>query len=144
MTQALQGGPEPVKRRQAQTDALTRLARMERIGRSAGPPGQPAARPHLTRLESPQAAAGMVHRPRTPVPWNEADLSAKQLELLQAVGDTTTVSEAASGSASAAATSTPVFAGSPKLGVWSGPELVGLARQGLLPPDRQGPLPPDR
>ena len=54
VTQALQGEPEPVKRRFVQREALTRLARLERrrgSGLQSDPLGPPAARPHLTRLE---------------------------------------------------------------------------------------------
>ena len=128
VARALEGEPEPVKRRVAQQQALERLARIERG--AAGPPaGGP--RPHLTRLEAlggrePPAAA----RPRSPVN-GLAKLSPKQLELIRTVGETPTVREAAE---RLQVSRSNVYASlrriARKLGVRSVPELVTMARQG--------------
>ena len=139
VAQALQGEPEPVKRRQAQHEALTRLARLERGGRStpdrrrgAGRP--PAARPHLTRLEAaPSTAGACPPSPGRRCAAGDANLSAKQFELLDVVGGTPTVREAAE---RLGVSRSYVYASlrriARKLGVRSGPELVGLARRGAV------------
>ena len=124
--EAVAGDPEPTKRRKAQTEALEQLARLEG-GRTDG--DSDAARPHLTRLErAPSQAAA---RPRPPrLDANRLDnLSDKQRELLDMVGSTPTVSEAAE---RLAVSRSNVYASlrriARKLEVRSVPELVTLAR----------------
>jgi CheY-like chemotaxis protein/DNA-binding CsgD family transcriptional regulator len=142
VTQALQGEPEPVKRRQAQHRALTRLARLQRVSQSSQPSpdldddtpaGPPAARPHLTRLEAPLGPPYQTRQPRPPVAPRDANLSTKQFQLLGEVGRTTTVREAAE---RLGVSRSYVYASlrriARKLGLRSGPELVGMARQGTF------------
>jgi CheY-like chemotaxis protein/DNA-binding CsgD family transcriptional regulator len=139
VTQALQGEPEPVKRRQAQHLALTRLARLQRVGQenpgssADTPSGPPAARPHLTRLEAPVERRSQARQPRPPVAPRLAKLSTKQSQLLGEVGRTTTVREAAE---RLGVSRSYVYASlrriARKLGLRSGPELVGMAREGTL------------
>jgi len=153
VTQALQGEPEPVKRRRAQHLALTRLARLERRSQSRPdsandqPAGRPPARPHLTRLEAPLWPSYKIP-PRLPVAPGEANpstrsmlstrstlttLSTKQSELLGEVGRTATVGEAAE---RLGVSRSYVYASlrriARKLGLRSGPELVDLARGGTF------------
>ncbi len=136
VTQALQGEPEPVKRRFVQREALTRLARLERrrgSGLQSDPLGPPAARPHLTRLEPAQLSPHVAVRERPPVAACDAHLSTKQFELLDVVGGTPTVREAAE---RLGVSRSYVYASlrriARKLGVRSGPELVCLARKGAF------------
>jgi CheY-like chemotaxis protein len=133
---ALAGDPEPLKRRKAQTDALERLARMESgtAGREPDAGAAKAARPHLTRLERPHepepaARAGLQ------VPSDKVQtLSEKQRELLDTVGSTPTVSEAAE---RLQVSRSNVYASlrriARKLDVRSVPELVTMARSGAIP-----------
>jgi len=139
VAQALEGEPEPVKRRQAQHRALTRLARLQRVSQSS--PGldrdktasPPAARPHLTRLEAPLGPPYQTRPPRLPIEPRDANLSSKQFQLLGEVGRTTTVREAAE---RLGVSRSYVYASlrriARKLGLRSGPELVGMARQGTF------------
>jgi CheY-like chemotaxis protein/DNA-binding CsgD family transcriptional regulator len=140
VAQALQGDPEPVKRRFIQRQALTRLARLEGSGPSgpgAEPAGPRAARPHLTRLETAPSPRYVAAQPRPLVPAFPANLSTKQYELLDVVGGTPTVREAAE---RLGVSRSYVYASlrriARKLGVRSGPELVGLARRGAFPAGR--------
>jgi CheY-like chemotaxis protein/DNA-binding CsgD family transcriptional regulator len=129
---ALEGEPEPVKRRRAQHDALEELARLER----GGPPVRASRgpRPRLTKLEgAPEPKSPTVRIPR--LPQGAADIrSAKQRELLHAVAATPTVREAA---ARLSVSRSNVYASlrriARKLDVKSVPELVALARQGGFP-----------
>ena len=132
---ALEGEPEPVKRRRAQTKALEDLARLESGAAGAGH----SARPHLTRLDRPRegpapAPEPLVARERT------SELSVKQRELLDAVATTPSVSEAA---ARLSVSRSNVYASlrriGRKLGTRSVRELIALARAGELdgePPAR--------
>jgi CheY-like chemotaxis protein/DNA-binding CsgD family transcriptional regulator len=152
VSQALLGGPEAAQRRRAQHEALTRLARLERsgftgghaggshvgAGRGDGRPDLPAAKPRLTRLESRPArpALGAPRQWRSSIQSQVANLSGKQMKLLEAVGGTRTVSEAAE---SLGVSRSYVYASlrriARKLGVRDGPELVAMARQGALRPN---------
>jgi len=141
VTQALQGEPEPVKRRQAQHLALTRLARLERGSESRPesgdqPGGRPPARPRLTRLEAPLWPSEKIRPQRLAVAPGEANLSTlstKQSELLGEVGRTATVGEAAE---RLGVSRSYVYASlrriARKLGLRSGPELVDMAREGTF------------
>ena len=132
---ALEGEPEPVKRRRAQTEALEDLARLESGTDGAGH----LARPKLTRLDRPRegpppAPEPFVARERT------SELSVKQRELLDAVATTPSVSEAA---ARLSVSRSNVYASlrriGRKLGTRSVRELIALARAGELdgePPAR--------
>ena len=127
---ALDGDPEPVKRRKAQQAALEQLARMEKGG---DPLSQSAfTRPHLTRLE---------HRP-TPAPESKVlvnardkldDLTDKQRDLLQRLATATSVSDAAT---ELGVSRSNVYASlrriSRKLGIASVPDLLVLVRDGTL------------
>ncbi len=133
VARALEGDPEPVKRRVAQQQALERLARIEK---GSSGPSEAGPRPHLTRLETagsrePAAPA----RPRAPMN-GLAKLSTKQLELIRTVGDTPTVREAAE---RLRVSRSNVYASlrriARKLGVRSVPELVTMARQGSFQPE---------
>src|SRR5206468_3342110 len=81
---ALEGEPEPVKRRRAQHEALEQLARIERgdVSRTAGA----SARPKLTKLEGAQEARPTRHPVRRLAPNQVSALSEKQQELLRAIG----------------------------------------------------------
>ena len=131
---ALEGEPEPVKRRKAQHAALEELARMEKAPSPAGPA---QARPRVTRLGG---ATDTRPAPR-PARFNGAQLAAlseKQQQLLDAVGSTKTVRAA---SEELEVSRSNVYASlrriARKLNVGSVPELVLLARQGEF-----GPRPP--
>jgi CheY-like chemotaxis protein/DNA-binding CsgD family transcriptional regulator len=130
---ALTGDPEPLKRRKAQTDALEQLARLE--SGTSEPVGDRPARPHLTRLERTQD-----NEPARPLGLvvaadKMASMSVKQRELLEMVGSTPTVSEAAE---RLSVSRSNVYASlrriARKLDVRSVPELVTLVRAGGLPP----------
>ena len=128
---ALEGEPEPVKRRRVQHDALEELARMER---SEGTDDPGSARPRLTRLEgAPEAKAPAYRVPRLPA-GAMSGLSDKQRELLETVARTPTVREAAQ---QLGVSRSNVYASLRrivrKLDLKSVPELVALARQGGLP-----------
>ena len=99
----------------------------------AGEAGTQAARPRLTRFETPNApVAATGVRARTP-PAGLSTLSAKQVELLSRVGQTPTVRQAAE---ELSVSRSNVYASlrriARKLGVRSVPELVSLARQGAF------------
>jgi DNA-binding CsgD family transcriptional regulator len=129
---ALSGPPEPVRRRQAQQDALIALARLEGGGAEGGERGS-GPHPHLTRLEASPAPSGSPSAgavvPGVPLTL----LSSKQRQLLAAVGQTRTVSEAA---VRLAVSRSNVYAGlrriAAKLGIGSVTELVHRARVGGL------------
>jgi DNA-binding response OmpR family regulator/DNA-binding CsgD family transcriptional regulator len=127
-------GSEPLKRRKAQTDALEQLARIE-SGTVEAPEHERSVRPHLTRLErAPEAAA--APRPGLQVSADRVrSLSDKQRELLDTVGSTPTVSEAAE---RLHVSRSNVYASlrriARKLDVRSVPELVTMARAGGIPP----------
>jgi DNA-binding response OmpR family regulator len=128
---ALEGEPEPVKRRKVQHGALEQLARLERG--SAPAPGA-GARPRLTKLDgAPEAKPGLYRTPRLSAAAVET-LSPKQLELLHMVAATPTVREAAE---RLGVSRSNVYASlrriARKLDVGSVAELVGVARQGGLP-----------
>ena len=133
---ALEGEPEPVKRRKVQRDSLTQLARLEkRTSKPAaarGPADDEQRGPHVTRLE------------RTPVPEPESfllrsarerltELSDKQRDLLQALEHAPSVSQAA---ADLGVSRSNIYASlrriSRKLGVRSVPELLTIVRTGDL------------
>ena len=129
---ALEGDPEPVKRRRAQHEALEHLARMERG--DAAPPT--TARPRLTKLESPpEPRAPAFRAPRLPE-GAMGSLSDKQRELLRAVSSTPTVREAAE---RLEVSRSNVYASlrriARKLDLKSVPELGAMARQGGIPTD---------
>jgi DNA-binding response OmpR family regulator len=130
--QVLAGGPEPVQRRLVQEDALRRLARLER-GSPAAAVQASLATPRLTRLESRMPPAQSA-RLRAPSSAGVTSLSRKQYQLLEAVASTESVIEAAE---RLGVSRSYVYASlrriARKLGVRSGPELIGLARQGTLP-----------
>src|SRR5206468_4787077 len=87
---ALEGDPEPVKRRAAQREALSQLARLEK----GSPAADTSARPHLTRLErapEPEPEPARVRAIREKLP----DLSPKQRQLLSVLRATPSVSQAA-------------------------------------------------
>jgi twitching motility two-component system response regulator PilH len=137
---ALSGDPEPLKRRRAQTDALEQLARMESGAQpSVADGGARAARPHLTRLErapDPEPAA----KASLQVAADKVlTLSDKQRELLDTVGSTPTVSEAAE---RLQVSRSNVYASlrriARKLDVRSVPELVTMARAGGIPSAGEG------
>jgi FixJ family two-component response regulator len=154
VNQAVVAGPEPILRRQAQTDALRRLAWLERgqAATTAGPPAPartpvaPATRqpermatPRLTRLESLESTVPVARRARarersaTP-----GALSSRQRQLLDTVATTGTVKQAAE---RLGVSRSYVYASvrriATKVGVPSGPKLIALVRQGTLPEGRQ-------
>ncbi|HEX4904160.1 MAG TPA: response regulator [Acidimicrobiales bacterium] len=129
--EALEGDPEPVKRRKAQQAALEQLARMEKGADPAG--GSPfVTRPHITRLE---------HRPSpSPEPKQLTDargklqeLTDKQRDLLERLSTASSVSDAAT---ELGVSRSNVYASlrriSRKLGVASVPDLLVLVRDGSL------------
>jgi DNA-binding NarL/FixJ family response regulator len=124
-------GDEPAKRRRAQTDALEELARLEGGVRSG--PADRAARPHLTRLERPSPASHARPEAARFDASRLGTLSPKQRELLDMVGSTPTVSEAAE---RLAVSRSNVYASlrriARKLDVRTVPELVTLVRAGGL------------
>jgi DNA-binding NarL/FixJ family response regulator len=128
---ALTGLPEPIRRRQVQRHALSELARVEG-GRPELPATGPArARPRLTRLEPTAPVRSRQPAPAAIVGDQLSKLSTKQRELLQVVGSTPTVSEAA---IRLSVSRSNVYASlrriARKLGVRSVTELVHLARNG--------------
>lgn len=128
---ALEGEPEPVKRRRAQHEALERLARLER---GAAPMAEETgARPRLTKLESTPGPKEPAFRIRRPSPEAMQTLSPKQRELLDAIAANPTVRAAAE---QLEVSRSNVYASlrriARKLDVKSVPELVALTRQGVL------------
>jgi DNA-binding response OmpR family regulator len=127
---ALEGDPESVKRKRAQHEALERLARIER---GAAPATDEAARPRLTKLETPPETRESPFRIRRPSSEALAGLSPKQRELLAAIAANSTVRAAAE---QLGVSRSNVYASlrriARKLDVKSVPELVALARQGGL------------
>jgi DNA-binding response OmpR family regulator len=127
---ALEGDPEPTKRRKAQQAALEQLARIEKGSESelVGP------RPHITRFEHRPIAAT---EPKQVVAAREklATLTDKQRELLERLASAASVSDAAT---ELGVSRSNVYASlrriSRKLGVPSVPELLGLVRDRTLAP----------
>jgi DNA-binding response OmpR family regulator len=130
---ALEGDPEPVKRRKAQHNALEQLARLEK-GDSPQAPTASAARPHLTKLEGAPEAKQPPPRANRLQASQLQGLSEKQYELLEAVAGTATVRAAAE---QLSVSRSNVYASlrriARKLGIKTVPELVTIARQGGLP-----------
>ena len=132
---ALEGEPEPLKRRKVQRDSLTQLARLEKRT-SQGPRRRAdedaAGGPHVTRLEHVPAAESDNYQIRS-VRERLGQLSPKQLELLHALEGSDTVSQAAS---DLGVSRSNVYASlrriSRKLGVRSVPELLAIVRTGEL------------
>jgi DNA-binding response OmpR family regulator len=132
---ALEGEPEPLKRRKVQRDSLTQLARLEKRT-SQGPRRRAdegvAGGPHVTRLEHVPAAESDSYQIRS-VRERLDQLSPKQLELLHALEGSDTVSQAAS---DLGVSRSNVYASlrriSRKLGVRSVPELLAIVRTGEL------------
>jgi DNA-binding response OmpR family regulator len=133
VNEALEGGPEPVRRRRAQHAALERLARLEK-GRSGGAVVQATApRPHLTRFEAPPVLA-LGPTPSAPAGGRSVTmLSAKQVRLLTALSRTRTVRDA---SQQLEVSRSNVYASLRRiartLDVHSVSELVTLARDGAF------------
>jgi DNA-binding response OmpR family regulator len=129
--QALEGDPEPTKRRRAQQSALEQLARIEKGGDT---PDSIVPRPHLTRLEHRPVAAT---EPKQVVAARErlTSLTDKQRELLDKLASAASVSDAAT---ELGVSRSNVYASlrriSRKLGVPSVPELLGLVRDRTLAP----------
>jgi DNA-binding response OmpR family regulator len=126
---AVEGEPEPVKRRKVQQRSLEQLARMETGG--AKPDGS-TPRPRLTRLERtpvPAAEPSEIRAARERLP----DLTAKQRELLETLRDAPSVSSAAS---SLGVSRSNIYASlrriNRKLGTGSVPELLLLVRDGSI------------
>jgi len=136
VAQALQGDPEPVKRRKVQKEALTQLAKLEKRAtqgsRRSAPVDGGSASPRVTRLEHVPAAESDSYQLRT-VRERLDQLSSKQLELLHALEGSDTVSQAAS---DLGVSRSNVYASlrriSRKLGVRSVPELLAIVRTGEL------------
>jgi DNA-binding response OmpR family regulator len=127
---ALAGEPEPVKRRAAQREALSQLARLEKGSPAVG--GSNVVRPHLTRLErtpEPDAEPQRVRAIREKL----GELSSKQRELLTVLRAAPSVSQAA---VELDVSRSNVYASlrriSRKLGTQSVPELLALVREGDL------------
>jgi CheY-like chemotaxis protein len=120
----LGGEPEPVARRRAQTDALGELARIE-----AGRPGTAlrGPRPRLTRYEIPRAEPPPP--PTRPLDRYRDRLSARQVELLEAVVATPDLRTAAE---VLGVSRTYLYASlrrmARRVGLPSGPELVRVLR----------------
>jgi len=133
---ALQGEPEPIKRRKVQKESLTQLARLEKKtspgSRRKSAEESTAAGPHVTRLEHVPAAESDNYQVRS-VRERLDQLSPKQLELLHALEGSDTVSQAAS---DLGVSRSNVYASlrriSRKLGVRSVPELLAIVRTGEL------------
>ena len=129
---ALDGDPEPMRRRKVQRESLEQLARVEKGGGSSGGAVAGTVRPRLTKLE---------HVPETkpdPLQVREArqrasQLSTKQRELLDVLRESRSVSEAAT---RLEVSRSNVYASlrriSRKLGTRSVPELLSLVRAGDL------------
>jgi DNA-binding response OmpR family regulator len=135
--QALEGEPEPVKRRKVQKESLSQLARLEKRTSQGPSRRKPAAEeqgaaPRVTRLEHVPAADTDNYQLRS-VRDRLDQLSSKQLELLHALEGSDTVSQAA---ADLGVSRSNVYASlrriSRKLGVRSVPELLAIVRTGEL------------
>jgi len=132
---ALEGEPEPVKRRKVQKESLTQLARLEKRT-SQGPRRKTedtaTGGPRVTRLEHVPAAESDNYQIRS-VRERLDQLSPKQLELLHALEGSDTVSQAAS---DLGVSRSNVYASlrriSRKLGIRSVPELLTVVRTGDL------------
>ena len=133
--QALEGEPEPVKRKKVQQESLTQLARLE-TRTSEGPQRAPAEEqapgPRMTRLEHAPAAEADPYQLRS-VRDKLEQLSPKQRDLLRALEGSDTVSQAAT---DLGVSRSNVYASlrriSRKLGVRSVPELLAIVRTGEL------------
>jgi two-component system, OmpR family, response regulator VicR len=128
VNRALQGEPEPVRRKQVQQESLAELARMEK----GAAPRDDRVRPHLTRLErvpEPQVEPPHMRAVRERI----GTLSPKQRELLEVLHATASVSQAAS---DLRVSRSNVYASlrriSRKLGTRSVSELLALVREGDL------------
>src|SRR4051812_49317008 len=133
--QALEGEPEPVKRRKVQKASLPQLARLEKRssqGTRRKPTEETGASPRVPRLEHVPAAEADNYQLRS-VRERLDQLSTKQLELLHALEGSDTVSQAA---ADLGVSRSNVYASlrriSRKLGVRSVPELLAIVRTGEL------------
>lgn len=127
--EALEGDPEPVKRRRVQHGALEQLARID-----GGQPTDPgAARPRLSRFEHAQETRAAPLPPPRVSKEQVATLSDKQQHLLDMLAVAPTVREAAE---RLGVSRSNVYASlrriARKLEVISVPELVSLARRGEL------------
>ena len=131
---ALSGDAEIVRRRKVQQQALEQLARIERGDRGAVA-DEGTARPRLTRLE--QAHAPSSPKPSSVSPAAVEALSDKQRELLIRVAAAPTVRAAAE---ELEVSRSNVYASlrriARKLGVRSVPELLTLARDGVIRTER--------
>src|SRR5438067_3235323 len=133
---ALEGEPEPVKRRKVQKDSLTQLARLEKKSspgtRRSSTDDSATVGPHVTRLEHVPAAETDSYQIRS-VRDRLDQLSPKQLELLHALEGSDTVRQAA---ADLGVSRSNVYASlrrvSRQLGVRSVPELLAIVRTGEL------------
>jgi DNA-binding response OmpR family regulator len=132
---ALQGDPEPVKRRKVQRESLTQLARLEKrtsTGTRRRSDESATVSPHVTRLEHVPGAESDNYQIRS-VRERLDQLSPKQLELLHALEGSDTVSQAAT---DLGVSRSNVYASlrriSRKLGVRSVPELLAIVRTGDL------------
>jgi DNA-binding response OmpR family regulator len=133
---ALEGEPEPVKRRKVQKESLAQLARLEKKSspgtRRRSAEESTTAGPHVTRLEHVPSAETDNYQIRS-VRDRLDQLSPKQLELLHALEGSDTVSQAAS---DLGVSRSNVYASlrriSRKLGVRSVPELLAIVRTGEL------------
>jgi DNA-binding response OmpR family regulator len=133
--QALEGEPEPVKRKKVQRESLTQLARLEkRTSEPKRPPAGDEAHPRMTRLEHQPAAESDPYQLRS-VREKLEQLSPKQRDLLKALEGSDTVSQAAT---DLGVSRSNVYASlrriSRKLGVRSVPELLAIVRTGELFP----------
>lgn len=127
---ALVDGSEPEQRRKAQRAALEQLARLERGAQEAEDAAR--ARPRLSKLGRPPVPTPAAAAPAVDPEAVEA-LSDKQRQLLASVRDTPTVQEAAE---RLGVSRSNVYASlrriARRLGVPSVPELVSLARRGVI------------
>jgi len=92
---ALEGDPEPVQRKAAQTQALERLARIESGGGGGGAAAPRAPRPRLGGLEHLRAPVPEAPAPTRGQPAPEHELTDKQRVVLQTLRETASVSDAA-------------------------------------------------
>ena len=133
---ALEGEPEPLKRRKVQKESLSQLARLEKKTSPASSrrrsDDSSAVSPHVTRLEHVPTADSDNYQIRS-VRDRLDQLSPKQLELLRALEGSDTVSQAAT---DLGVSRSNVYASlrriSRKLGVRSVPELLAIVRTGEL------------
>ena len=129
VNRALEGEPEPVRRKQVQQESLAELARMEK---GASAPRADRVHPHLTRLERPPEPPAEPPHMRA-VRERIDTLSPKQRELLEKLHATASASQAAS---DLQVSRSNVYASlrriSRKLGTRSVRELLALVREGDL------------